>query len=118
MARKEQKIKDKNRILRKARTKKSIASNELMPRLAVFRSLKHFYCQVIDDAQGVTLCSASDKEVKGKKGVEMAQEVGKLVAEKALKKDVKQVVFDRSFYKYHGKVKAAADAAREAGLKF
>ncbi len=93
-------------------------------RLSVFRSSKHIYAQVIDDAGGKTVASAStlDKDLKGalKKGsdVDAAQAVGKLVAERALSAGVKDVVFDRGGYLYHGRVKALADAAREAGLNF
>jgi len=93
-------------------------------RLSVFRSSKHIYAQVIDDNAGRTLVAAStlDKDLKGalKKGsdLEAAQAVGKLVAERALKAGVTDVVFDRGGYIYHGRVKALADAAREAGLNF
>ena len=94
------------------------------PRLSVFRSGKHIYAQIIDDAQGVTLAAAStaEKDVRGKvkTGADKsaACEVGKLVAERASKVGVKDVVFDRGGYKYHGRVKALAEAAREAGLSF
>ncbi len=92
------------------------------PRLSVFRSSKHIYAQVIDDAQGQTLVSASsiEKEFSGDKGgnKDAANMVGKLVAERAIKAGVKDVVFDRGGYLFHGRVKALADAAREAGLKF
>jgi large subunit ribosomal protein L18 len=93
-------------------------------RLSVFRSSKHIYAQVIDDRDGKTVASASslDKDLKGAlpKGSDMAaaQAVGKLVAERAVKAGVKDVVFDRGGYLYHGRVKALADAAREAGLNF
>lgn len=93
-------------------------------RLSVFRSSKHIYAQVIDDSAGRTVVAAStlDKDLKGalKKGsdLEAAQAVGKLVAERALKAGVTNVVFDRGGYIYHGRVKALADAAREAGLNF
>jgi large subunit ribosomal protein L18 len=93
-------------------------------RLSVFRSSKHIYAQVIDDAAGKTMAAAStlDKDLKGllKKGsdLEAAQAVGKLVAERAIEVGVKEVVFDRGGYLYHGRVKALADAAREAGLNF
>ncbi|MGA8688960.1 MAG: 50S ribosomal protein L18 [Methyloceanibacter sp.] len=93
-------------------------------RLSVFRSSKHIYAQVIDDAAGKTMAAAStlDKELKGSltKGCDLAaaQAVGKLVAERALKAGVKEVIFDRGGYLYHGRVKALADAAREAGLNF
>jgi len=94
------------------------------PRLCVYRSLGHIYVQVVDDRTGKTLVSASslDKEVKkltkGGGNVAAAKVVGKAVAERALAAKIQQVVFDRGGYKYHGRVKALADAAREAGLKF
>ncbi len=93
-------------------------------RLTVFRSSRHIYAQVIDDQAGMTLAAAStlDKDLKGAlpKGTDRAaaEAVGKLVAERALKAGVKDVVFDRGGYLYHGRVKALADAAREAGLNF
>jgi large subunit ribosomal protein L18 len=93
-------------------------------RLSVFRSSQHIYAQVIDDAKGTTVVAAStlDADVKGavKSGanVEAAKAVGKLVAERALKAGVKQVVFDRGGYLFHGRIKALADAAREGGLAF
>ena len=94
------------------------------PRLSVFRSSKHIYAQVIDDAKGVTLASASSLEKSLREGaktgadVDAAKAVGKLVAERAVKNGVKDVVFDRGGYLYHGRVKALADAAREGGLSF
>ena len=94
------------------------------PRLSVFRSSKHIYAQVIDDLKGETLASASSLEKTlrdgGKTGanIDAAKAVGKLVAERAAEKGVKDVVFDRGRYLYHGRVKALGDAAREAGLKF
>ena len=94
------------------------------PRLSVFRSSKHIYAQVIDDAQGLTLTAASsiDKELRGqlKTGadIEAAKAVGTLLAKRALAKGVETVVFDRGGYIYHGRVKALADAAREGGLAF
>jgi len=94
------------------------------PRLSVFRSSKQIYVQVIDDGEGRTLASASslekDMRAKLKTGadVEAAKEVGRLIAERATQAGVKQVVFDRSGYRYHGRVKALADAAREGGLEF
>ncbi len=94
------------------------------PRLSVFRSSKHIYAQVIDDAQGVTVASASslEKDMRGslKTGADSdaAVAVGKLIAERASKAGVKEVVFDRGSYLYHGRVKALADAAREGGLSF
>jgi len=90
------------------------------PRLNVYRSLNHIYVQVIDDSQGVTLVSASTVSSKIKTGgnVAAAKEIGKLVAERAKEKGIKKVVFDRGGYLYHGRIKALADAAREAGLEF
>ena len=90
------------------------------PRLAVFRSLKHIYAQVIDDEQGHTVVSASSSEKNGANGgnVAGAKVIGKRVAERAKDKGIKAVVFDRGGFLYHGRVKALADAAREAGLEF
>ena len=90
------------------------------PRLSVFRSSKNIYAQIIDDAQGITLAAASSLESEGKAGADKdaAAKVGALVAQRALEKGVKVVVFDRGGYLYHGRVKALADAAREAGLNF
>ena len=121
MARKEQQLKNKNKALRSKRSRKSIVAKSKLLRLSVFRSLKHFYMQVIDDSQGITLCSASDKDVKdtkGKTGVEVATEVGKILAQRAVEKKIEKVVFDRGSFRFHGRVKASADAARENGLKF
>ena len=91
-------------------------------RLAVFRSNKHMYAQIIDDVAGNTLCAAStldkDANLEITNNIEAAQYVGKAIAEKALAKGIKQVVFDRGGFLYHGKVQALADAAREAGLEF
>ena len=90
------------------------------PRLSVFRSDKNIYAQVIDDLSGVTLAAASSLESAKKQGsnAAAASEVGKLVAQRAIEKGVKDVIFDRGGYIYHGRVKALADAAREAGLNF
>jgi large subunit ribosomal protein L18 len=94
------------------------------PRLAIYRSLKHIYAQVIDDRAGRTLVSASslDKQaraqMKGGCNIAAAKVIGKLVAERALAAGIEKVVFDRGGYKYHGRVEALANAAREAGLKF
>ena len=106
---------------RRSRTRYKIASSGTRPRLSIFRSGKHIYAQVIDDRQAVTLASASTAEKEGKgKGynVEAASDVGKKIAERAIKAGVKQVVFDRGGYIYHGRIKALADAAREGGLEF
>jgi large subunit ribosomal protein L18 len=102
------------------RIRRRVKGSEQRPRLAVFRSLKHIYAQVIDDAKGHTLVAASSAEKNGVNGgnVAGAKAVGKLVAERAKDKGIKAVVFDRGGYLYHGRVKALADAAREAGLEF
>jgi large subunit ribosomal protein L18 len=103
------------------RIRSRVAGTQERPRLAVFRSLNHIYAQVIDDQQGHTLVSAAstEKDLKGKGGnVEGAKVIGKAVADRAKEKGIKRVVFDRGGYQYHGRVKALADAAREAGLEF
>lgn len=92
------------------------------PRLSVFVSCKHFYAQLIDDTKGYTLCSASTLEIKDKIkktwDINAAKEVGKILAQRALEKGIKKVVFDRRFRKYHGKIKAFADTVREGGIIF
>ena len=102
------------------RIRRRVRGTEERPRLAVFRSLKHIYAQVIDDAKGHTVVAASSSEEKGKNGgnIAGATSIGKLVAERAQEKGVKSVVFDRGGYLYHGRVKAWAEAARKAGLEF
>ena len=106
------------------RIRRKVAGTTQRPRLAVFRSVKHIYAQVIDDTVGHTLAAASSneksdkKEVKNGGNVAGAKAVGKLLAERAKDKGVKTVVFDRGGYLYHGRVKALADAAREGGLEF
>ena len=111
------------RKVRHARIRGKVSGSPERPRLNVFRSNQHIYAQVIDDTRGVTLASAStlDEAVKAIQGgltVEKAAAVGKLVGERALAHGVIKVVFDRGGYKYHGRVKALADSAREAGLDF
>jgi len=103
-----------------ARIRRKLAGTTERPRLSVHRSLNHIYAQVIDDQTGQTLVSASTLALKAKTGgnVAAAKEIGKTIAEKAKEKGVKKVVFDRGGYLYHGRVKALADAAREAGLEF
>ncbi len=103
-----------------ARIRQRVSGTEERPRLAVFRSVKHIYAQVIDDTKGHTVASASSKEAKSKNGgnIAGAKEIGKLVADRAKEKGIKAVVFDRGGYLYHGRIKALADAAREAGLEF
>ena len=118
---KERRIKKKKR---QARVRRKVTGNIERPRLCVFRSSKHIYAQIVEDVTGVTLVAAStiskeiDDSVKYSGNVDAAKVVGKQIAEKALAKDIKQVVFDRNGFLYHGRVKALADAAREAGLTF
>jgi large subunit ribosomal protein L18 len=112
------------RVRRHVRVRKSLAGTPERPRLAIFRSLKHIYAQIIDDAAGHTLAAASDAEAdvrkaaSGKKKSEVAALVGESMAKKAKEKGIKAVVFDRGGFKYHGRVKALADAARKGGLGF
>jgi large subunit ribosomal protein L18 len=104
------------------RTRLKLKGSQERPRLAVFRSLKHIYAQVIDDREGKTLAAASSGEkssaVASGGNLAGAKQVGKLIAERAKTKGIGKVVFDRGGYLYHGRVKALADAAREAGLEF
>ncbi len=112
--------KNKVRVKRHQRVRGKISGTAECPRLNVFRSNKNIYAQVIDDVAGVTLASAStlDKEISGGKKIEDATAVGALVAKRAIDKGIKEVVFDRGGYLYHGRVAALAEAARENGLKF
>ena len=107
---------------RHRRIRKRLSGTAARPRLCVYRSLQHIYAQVIDDAQGKTLAAASslDADLRGQAGVKsaQAQAVGRAVAERARAAGVSEVVFDRGGYLYHGRIKALADAAREAGLDF
>ncbi len=103
------------------RIRSRVSGTQERPRLAVFRSVNHIYAQVIDDGQGHTLVAAAstEKDLRGKGGnVEGAKLIGKAVAERAKEKGINKVVFDRGGYQYHGRVKALADAARQAGLEF
>jgi large subunit ribosomal protein L18 len=111
----------------KFRLRKRIAGHQERPRLTVFRSLSHIYVQVIDDLTGKTVVSAATTEPALKKGlsgktrggnVAGAQFIGKTIAERLIEKGIKKVVFDRNGYLYHGRIRAVADAAREAGLEF
>ena len=112
------------RIVRHERLRRTLAGTAEKPRMAVFHSLNHLYVQIIDDDLGCTLASVSTLEkalrgeLKGTCNVEAARVVGRLAAERAKAKGIETVVFDRGGHQYHGKVKALADAAREAGLKF
>ena len=115
----------KSEIRRKkhARLRNRISGTAEKPRLSVFRSNNHMYAQIIDDTVGNTLCAASTQDKAAKDleytdNVEAAAFVGKAIAEKALAKGIKEVVFDRGGFIYHGKIQALADAAREAGLEF
>ena len=105
---------------RHARVRNKVSGTADMPRLSVFRSNSQIFAQIIDDEKGTTLVSSSSLNLKIKNGgnVEGAKLVGKDIAEKALKANIKKIVFDRGGYLYHGRVKALADAAREAGLEF
>lgn len=109
---------ENKRKKRHKRVRAKIKGTAKVPRLCVFRSHKHIYGQLIDDEKGKTILSVSDKEVKAKNKIETAKEVGKTLAQKAVEKKIKKIVFDRGGYKYHGRVKALAEGAREGGLKF
>ena len=112
------------RSKRQARVRRNIRGTQERPRLSVFRSSKHIYAQIIEDVTGQTLAAASTvskdiaKDLKNSGNVEAAKAVGEAIAKIALDKNIKQVVFDRNGFLYHGRVKALADAAREAGLTF
>lgn len=111
--------KKSGRTLRKNRVRARISGSAARPRLSVFRSLRGISVQAIDDASGKTLCSAYLREIKGGKmenTVAGAHEVGKLIAEKCLAGNIHAALFDRSSYRYHGRVRAVAEGAREAGL--
>ena len=115
----------RRKVRRRNRSKSSSKFHEKFPRLVVYRSNKHFESQIINDFEANTLVSASSKDSNLQKQVsslknktDISTVVGKIIAEKAIKKKIKKVVFDRNGYPFHGRVKAFADAAREAGLKF
>ena len=113
-----------SRLKRKKRIRKSIFGTQQRPRLSIFRSAKHIYAQIIDDATGHTLVSVSTLEQLVKESPEYKNKIsvailiGKLVAERASERGIKKVVFDRNGFLYHGRVKAVSDGAREAGLDF
>ena len=121
------KTKDDRRVRIQLRQRKRIAGTKERPRLSVFRSVSHIYAQVIDDLTGETLVSAStvepsvkgalDKAAKGG-NLKGAEAIGKTIAERSIEKGIKRVVFDRSGFLYHGRIRAVADAARKAGLEF
>jgi large subunit ribosomal protein L18 len=112
------------RIVRHKRIRKKVAGTVSRPRLCVFRSLNHIYAQIIDDSRGHCLVSAGTlssevrDKIDGMNKTKQAEIVGTLIAERALKQGIKKVVFDRGGYRYHGRVKALAEAARKAGLEF
>lgn len=116
--------KNANRKARHARVRKKISGTSERPRLTIFKSNANIYAQIIDDAVGVTLVSAStlDKEIKGNlegaSNKDAAKKVGEVIGKRAVDKGITEVVFNRSGYQYHGKVKELAEACREAGLKF
>ncbi len=110
-----QKISKRKRV--QYRIRKKIQGTANKPRLSVFKSNKNIYCQLIDDLSGKTIASATSKDANGA-GIDQAKEVGKSIAEKASGMNIEKVVFDRAGFVYHGRIKALADAAREAGLKF
>ena len=121
------KTKDDRRVRIQLRQRKRIAGSTERPRLSVFRSVAHIYAQVIDDLKGQTLVSASSVDAalkgtfaKGVRGgnVKGAEAIGKVIAERSIEKGIKRVVFDRSGFLYHGRIRAVADAARKAGLEF
>lgn len=116
------KSRNETRKKRHLRIRKNVIGTSSTPRLNVYRSNTNIYAQIIDDVRGVTLTSASsiDKELKLEKGsdIEAAKQVGALIAKRALEKKIENVVFDRGGFLFHGRVKALADAARAAGLKF
>ncbi len=112
---------NKARLKRHKRVRGKISGTAQRPRLSVYRSLEHIYAQVIDDVAGVTLVSASTAEKSFKNyggNKDAAREVGKILAERAAKKNITEVVFDRGGYVYHGRVQELAEGAREGGLKF
>ncbi|EKD33093.1 MAG: hypothetical protein ACD_76C00094G0024 [uncultured bacterium] len=114
------KYKREKAAMRARRTRIQMHGTGERPRMSVKRSLNHIYVQLIDDNSGKTLASSSDLEIKGVKGakIEIAAKVGELIAQKALKLNIKTIVFDRGSNKYHGRVSALANAAREGGLVF
>lgn len=116
--------KQQKKLRRQRRVRAKISGTDKKPRFCVFRSNKHIYVQLIDDVQKKTILSASDEKLKKsaswrkKTKTDLAKEIGKAIAQKALEKKIEKVIFDRGPYKYHGRVKAVAEGAREGGLKF
>ncbi|UPA22796.1 50S ribosomal protein L18 [Candidatus Peribacteria bacterium] len=107
-----------DRLARKRRIRAKISGTAARPRLTVYRSLTSLSAQLIDDEAGRTLCSASTKEAKATLNIDGAKKVGELIAKKAKDAGITTVLFDRNAYKYHGRIKALADSAREGGLNF
>lgn len=124
MAQMSAKLKAKRRVRRKRHIRRKVSGTQGRPRMSVYRSVAHIYVQLIDDEAGRTLCAAStvDKELKGSVSgtgnCDAAKAVGQKIAERAQAAGFKQVVFDRNGFKYHGRVKALAEAAREGGMEF
>ncbi len=110
------KLTNKQKI--RLRTRKSVIGTSEVPRLAVYRSNKYIYCQLIDDRNGVTLAEANSKTANDGSNIASAKKIGMSIAEKAKSKNIEKVVFDRGGNLFHGRVKALADGAREGGLKF
>ena len=110
--------KAKGRLKRKIRIRKKVTGTTERPRLAIFRSANHIYAQIVDDAKGVTLAESSSLKMSKQAGRDLAKAVGEDIAKKAQGKKIDTVVFDRGGFGYHGRIKALAEAAREAGLKF
>jgi len=114
----------RKKLLRKKRVRAKVFGTSQRPRVSVFRSLRHIYAQIINDEEGKTICAASSlelkKELENKKltKTQIAEKVGEILAKKALDKGIKKIVFDRGPYKYHGRVKALAEALRKEGLEF
>ena len=111
------KTRAEKRYRRHLRVRKKVEGTTERPRLVVFRSLKHIYAQLVDDASMRTLMTISDSKLEGKK-MDKSSEVGKQLAARAKEAGITRVVFDRAGYKYHGRIKAVADGAREGGLEF
>ncbi|MGB9721092.1 MAG: 50S ribosomal protein L18 [bacterium] len=114
-------MKLEGRARRHKRIRKNLLGTSHKPRLCVFRSNQHIYAQIIDDTKGIVICGVSSvnkKDLKAKKKVDVAQEIGKTIAKIALEKGIKEVCFDRAGYRYHGRIKALAEGARQSGLKF
>lgn len=117
---KEIELKKTRKLKREKRIRKKILAQKTKLRLTVFRSNKYFYAQIIDDINSKTKVNVSEKELDTKKGtkIERASELGKIIAHKAIKDKIKEVVFDKGSYRYHGRVRAFAEAARKEGLNF